>query len=190
MSEGKQKLNIRVAPVATSTPNPTAFSVPPLDENTRGSNLQCENKVAPIYGCLGFSIIFMAIITNIDYAVIPKEAKIPGTEKELQRIVILFVANGITLASNYFDFHFIIGKEEANSGRNLIYQYFLNLFSYNLAVVGMGTLRKSELLPFDLNGFVIGGIAANISSFAFLLFIWIRLDTLATKGSFHCISNE
>ena len=104
MSERKEKLSIRVAPIATSAPNSTIFSIPLHDENTRGSNPPFENKTAPIYGCLGFTVIIMVIITNIDYAVIPKGAKIPGIEIELQRIFIFFVSTGIVLASDYFDF--------------------------------------------------------------------------------------
>ena len=181
MSEGKRKFNIRVAPVATPTPNPAIFSLPVHDENTRGSKLPFVNKTAPIYGCLGFTIIFVVVITNIDYAIIPKGAKMPGIEIELQLIFIFFVARGIGLASHYFDFQLIIGKEEANSGRNIIYQYFLILFVYTSVADGMETLRDNEHIPLEIPDFVIGGIAANISTFSVQLFIWIRLPKSKTS---------
>ena len=183
MSEGKQKLNIRVAPIATTAPTSTIFSLPLHDENTRGSNLPLENKTAPIYGCLVFAIIFMVVISNIDYAVIPKEARLPGIEIEYQRIFILFVWNGIALSSHYFDFQLIIGKEEANSGRNLIYQYLIFLFMYNSILIGMQTLRDNEHIPPEMSDFAIGGIAANTGIFSVQLFIWIRLPKSKTSDT-------
>ena len=161
---------VHVEPI--TPPKSKIFSVNLNNEITEDTNLSFQQKTSFFYGLLVFPTILIVTIANIDFAVIPKGLNIPLTEIELGIIFNAITMNAIQVASHYFDYLLIMGKDEANSGKNLIYQFILHGLGYNLVFFGLETLRENKFieLPTGPNG----AIAANFAVFSVQFFIWMR----------------
>ena len=182
MIERGKKSTINVASTAHLNRTPTVNSITLLDKNTSVINQTFQPKTSFKYGVLIIPIIVIITIANVDF-VIPKGLKIPIVELELQMIVNIIVLNGIQIAAHHFQFLLIMGKEDANSGINLMYQYLIHGFIYNLVFFGLPTLQDNEVVPFKFSAITIGAIGTNIAIIPVQVFIWIRLPKSKTSDT-------
>ena len=182
MLDQDKKSMIHVVSTLHHNNTPTDDSISQPEEHISATNQPFQRKTSPMYGLLIIPIIVIITIVNIDF-VIPKGIEIPFVKLELRVIVNILVLNGIQIAAHHFSFLLIMGKEDVNSGINLIYQYLIHGFIYNLVFFGLPILQDSEVVPFKVPAFTIGAIGTNIAILPVQVFIWIRLPKSKTSDT-------
>ena len=133
-----------------------------------------RQKTSPIYGALFIPIIMIVTFANVDFVINWKGVKIASTEIELQIIFNALMMITISVAYHHYDYLLIMGRNEANSGRYLIFQYFLFGSVYNSIKYGLEMLQADAIALIRLPTEVNGAIAANFSFFSIQFLIWLH----------------
>ena len=150
------------------------YSIDLNDDDTGDTKSSFQQRTSSFYGLCFIPNIIIVTFANIDFVINWNDVKIPSTEIELQIIFNALMMNAIMVSSQHFVYLLIMGENKANSGRYLIFQYFLCLTVQNSIYYGLEMLQTNEITPIRFPTQVNSAIAANFSTFSMQFFIWLH----------------
>ena len=172
--QAKNLSTIHVAKHSVIKLEQATYSIDLNDDDTGDTKSSFQQRTSPIYGLLFIPIIIIVTFANIDFVINWNDVKIPSTEIELRIIFNALMMNAIMVASQHFLYLLIMGKNKANSGIYLIFQYFLCLTVQNSIYYGLEMLQANEITRIRFPTQVNSAIAANFSTFSIQFFIWLH----------------